>query len=525
MNKNNYKYLFSILILLFILLPIIIFLANRSADENPIPSDSSQTTEIQETTSVPETDSDTPTLTAQDIIDDISVGWNLGNALDSCTDGSNRNDGTYATNFYETAWGNPVTTKELIDTVASSGFNAIRIPITWFYNTYEKDGHLYIREEWLKRVAEVVQYALDNNMYVIINSHHDAPILWADMTDIITVSKNAKDLWKQVAEYFKDYDYNLLFESYNELNTQNDSWKYSDGASHATNILNQIFVDTVRKTGGNNTDRVLICNTYLNGTSDEIFNSFVLPSDSVKNKLIIGVHSYSSYYNQDISELFLQLDQFSKDQNAPILISEFGTTTNFVPSEYRAQHAGNYIARAAQYGIKCFWWDNGLEYKLFNRTDYSVTQANIVHALMHPCIFSTNDIATYHFDNIDDYSYSMLQSDNGSLSEFSQGALTLDINNLGQHVTPYHGYRLTLRMKEDGTGIRIAGIAFYNQNQEFISFADVNEQTYYDVTAPEDSAYMKVSLYNPWGYRSKQHYKNYLEKGDLYLEIVEYKKS
>lgn len=510
--KKKFKYIYIIFIIILLLLIAFFLLLFYRNDSDP------------QHISNPQHMSNTKNMSAQEIVADINVGWNLGNSLDSCTDASYRNDGSYPASFYETAWGNPVVTKEFIDTVAASGFRAIRIPVTWFYNTYEQDGHLYIREEWLKRVAEVIQYALDNDMYVILNSHHDAPIIWADMNDIDEVSGNAEDLWKQIATYFKDYDHKLLFESYNEINTKDNSWAYSDSASQASNILNQLFVDTVRATGGNNENRVLICNTYLTDTEKEVLDSFVLPTDSVSDRLIIQVHSYCPYYNQDISDLFMQLSLFSEEQNAPVIIGEFGTTTSFVPADYRAQHAGNYVSRAAQYGLKCFWWDNGLEYQLFDRTSCTVTQGDILNALMNPCEFTTNDTATYRFDNINDYTYAILRSEDGSLTHYSNGALTLNPNGIGLSVIPAYGYRLTLHMKNSGTGIRIIGIAFYDNEQNLISHTPVDNQTDYDITAPENASYMRVSLYNPWGYRSIQEYQQYLNQENLSLDITEYQK-
>lgn len=476
--------------------------------------------------SVIETESDNIAsgTSAQEFVSQITIGWNLGNSLDSCVNDDMRNDGTIDSSLYETAWGNPVVTKELIDSVSNAGFNSIRIPVTWYYNTYEQDGHLYIRQKWLERVAEVVQYALDNNMYVILNSHHDAPILWADMNDIEEVSQNAQDLWQQIAEYFKDYDDNLLFEGYNELNTKKNNWQYSEEASQVTNILNQLFVDTVRATGGNNTNRILICGTLLNEVTDDVLDSFVLPSDSVPDKLIIEVHTYDSSYNQDISELFIHLNEFSKKQSAPVIIGEFGTTESFVPSEYRTIHAGNYIARASQYGIKCFWWDDGSSYRLFDRTTYSIVENDILNALMNPSCFETNDIATYVFSSITDYSYSLIETQNGSLTEVSQGALTLNCNGLGLSVSAGLSYRMSLHMENEGTGNRIVGIAFYDAEKNLLSYTTINEQMKYDITAPDGSVYMRVSLYNPWGHRSLQEYEQYLNQNKLYLEITEYQK-
>lgn len=464
-------------------------------------------------------------ITAEEFVADITVGWNLGNSLDSCTDEAYRSHGSYPVDTYETAWGNPIVTKEFIDSVATSGFHAIRIPVTWYYNTYEQDNRLYIRQDYLQRVAEVVQYALDNDMYVILNSHHDAPILWADMNHISEVSNHAIYLWGQIATYFKDYDYHLIFESYNELNTKNDSWVYSKDASDATNILNQLFVNAVRETGGNNTDRILICGTFLNGTTEEILNSFVLPSDSVKDRLLIEVHSYDTAYDQSIDPLFQRLADFSKQQNAPVIIGEFGTTKEYTPSGYRGIHAGNFVSRASQYGLKCFWWDDGTTYQLFDRSSCSIAEQDIYEALMNPVPYETLIYDTYHFNSMNDYSYSSLNASNGSLEKSSDGSLTLNTNNQGLSITPDSNYRITLHTKENGDGIRISGIAFFNQDNQFISYTFANNQTVYDITPPENAAYMKVSIHNPWGYRFKHQYQSYLENGNLVMEIISYEKS
>lgn len=516
-KKHNKHFLINIIlsaILLFAVLFTIIFLRPGS------PAELSKLLQVHSTGIY-----NPSSITAQDFVADFAVGWNLGNSLDSCTDEAYRSHGTHPVESYETAWGNPIITEELIDSIAASGFRAIRIPVTWYYNTYEQDERLYIRPDYLQRVAEVVQYALDNDMYVILNSHHDAPILWADMNDIQKVSDNAIFLWGQIATYFKDYDHHLIFESYNELNTKKDSWVYSKDASDATNILNQLFVNAVRETGGNNTDRVLICGTFLNGTSEEILNSFILPTDSVKDRLIIEVHSYDTAYDQSIDTLFQRLSDFSKRQNAPVIIGEFGTTKEYIPSGYRGIHAGNFVSRASQYGLKCFWWDDGTTYQLFDRNTYTIVENDIYEALMNPVAYETVIYDTYQFNSINDYSYSSLNTSNGSLERSSTGSLTLNINNLGLSVVPNMGYRITLHTKGNGDGVRISGIAFFNQENQFISYTSANNQMVYDITPPEDAAYMKVSLHNPWGYRFKYQYRSYLEKKELSMEIISYEKT
>lgn len=531
MKEPKRKHIFIFFFIVILLLLIVInSISQKKNSESPQENSAAEgnTATIaenltEERITLEESEPDISQITAQDFVSDITVGWNLGNSLDSCVN-DGQNDGTHDPAYYETAWGNPVTTPELINLVAASGFNTIRIPVTWYYNTYEQDGHLYIREEWLKRVAEIVDYAYANNMYVIINSHHDAPIIWADMNDIEQVAHNTIDLWAQIADYFKDYDYKLIFEGFNEINTKDNSWIYSDSASQATNILNQVFVDTIRASGGNNANRLLICNTYLSDTTEEVLNSFVLPTDSVNDKLIIEVHSYDSSYNQEINDLFSQLNTFSERQKAPVIIGEFGSTNSFVPSEFRTNHAGNYIARANDFGIKCIWWDDGSSYKLIDRTTNTLINEDILLALMHPERFKTKILNTFFFQSMDDYTYGMINAENGNVESYSQGALTLNPNGTGISVMQDLGYRITLTNKNDADGMRLFGISFYNSEHEFLSYINIDAQTVYDVTAPPNASYMKIWFYNPWGYRSINDYQTYIRKQYLFLKISAYRK-
>lgn len=463
-------------------------------------------------------------LTAEDFIDSITIGWNLGNSLDCCVDEDKKNTGNTDSSFYETAWKNPVVSKELIDAVADAGFDSIRIPVTWYYNTYRDDNNrLCIYDSWIKRVEEVVNYALDNNLYVILDSHHDGQIIWAGLNDLDKVEANVIDLWSQIADYFKDYDEHLIFDAFNEINSKDTSWKINSDYIKATNILNQTFVNTVRSCGGYNKSRLLVCSPYLNRTDEDILNSFILPSDTCQDRLLVEIHSYNPSYNQDIDELFSRLQNFSKEVGAPVFIGEFGTKDNFVPSDLRTEHASNYIARANEYGIRCFWWDDGDGYRLFDRNTCSVTAPDMLSALMNPTEFKTDNLSSYSFSSIEDYSYATIDSKTGNLVDSSSGSLTLNVNDCGLKVTSDSRYRISLVAVNSADGLRISGISFYDSNKNFINYISANSQTYYDVETPSNAAYMKISMYNPWGKRSFEDYTEYIQKNDLYLQITEYK--
>lgn len=523
MKHNKNKMIVGVLFL-FLLLIIICFTVLLHKHTN-IPSTEIPVAESDNKPVDTITNSNTSNvLTASKFMEQINVGWNLGNSLDSCVD-TGRNDGSVTPSYYETAWGNPPVTKELIDRVSQSGFKAIRFPVTWYYNTYvNENGKLCIQNAWLKRVKEVIDYAIENDMYVILDSHHDANIIWANMADIEEVSSNVSSLWEQIATYFKDYDEHLLFEGFNEINDKRNSWTYNEDSAEATNLLNQLFVDTVRNTGGYNTERILVCNTYLNEDSEEVLNSFVLPTDIVEDRLLIDIHSYNTSFNQDIDIQFKTIAEFSQAQKAPVIIGEFGTTDSFVPAEYRAEHAGNYIARANDYNLKCFWWDNGSNYKLFSRTDNTIAEEDIIYQLMHPQKFETNDISTNQFNSIGNYDYATISPSTGELISSEEGALTLNIGSLGFPIAIGYGYHIDLTANGAADGIRMFGIAFYNAHGNFLSYEKLNAVTTYDITPSTDACYMKITVHNGWGYRSRNEYENYLDNHELYLEISEYKK-
>ena len=182
--------------------------------------------------------------TAVQLADKIKLGWNIGNSLEAI--GS------------ETAWGNPKVTKELIQLVKQSGFNAIRIPCSW--NQYmENSSTGKIKAEWLNRVKEVVQYCVDNNMYVILNIHWDGGWLENNNTPAKQVENNAKQkaFWEQIATHLRSFDERLLLASANEPNVENASQMAVLESYHQT------FVDAVRSTGGKNSHRVLVYKVHL----------------------------------------------------------------------------------------------------------------------------------------------------------------------------------------------------------------------------------------------------------------------
>ena len=244
---------------------------------------------------------------AQEAVEHMRLGWNLGNTLDSNSGDTlnmwiEANKGRTVTT-YETAWGQKTTKASLFKMFREAGFNAIRVPVTWYphmeatfnaVRSYDDNGTwrvtpwlpsaddigTKVQKAWMRRVKQVVDYVIGQGMYCIINVHHDtgaANTAWlvADEAVYARQRERFEALWTQIAEEFRDYDEHLLFEGYNEMLDVKRSWCFAsyaaDGnynaaiARSAYNGINsyaQSFVNAVRATGGNNVHRNLIVSTY-----------------------------------------------------------------------------------------------------------------------------------------------------------------------------------------------------------------------------------------------------------------------
>ena len=297
----------------------------------------------------PDTEIPQPALTldcnAHSFVENMKVGWNLGNTLDAHTGELNGLENLK----YEFVYGNCETTPEIIQFVADCGFDTIRIPVSWSFHTYQDEsGHYKIYDSWFERVARIVDMSLDAGLNVIINSHHDYKLIYAGTDDesFASVCSAAWDIWSGVAEYFNDYDERVLFEGYNEIRNAEEGYVYSDLSASQTNVLNQIFVDAVRATGGNNASRLLICPTLMDKYGAPFMEAYELPQDNIEDRLIIEVHMYTDEFDQSVDYTFSELERYSEKIGAPIVIGEFGYTASYKLSDMRATAAGNFVARA-----------------------------------------------------------------------------------------------------------------------------------------------------------------------------------
>lgn len=359
-------------------------------------------------------------LNQSQIVEAMGPGWNLGNQLESVTDNVPE----------ETNWGNPVITEKLIQSVKAAGFKSIRIPVSYFAKI-DDDKDYTIDSKWLDRVQEVVNYCIKNDLYAVINIHGDGyntidgSWLLCNGKNQTEIKKKYKKVWKQIAERFKNYDKHLLFESMNE---EFDGSYSEPNKEYYQNIndYNQIFVDTVRKTGDNNTKRWLIIpgwNTNIDYTTGDY--GFKLPTDQYRDKsidkeeqrIMISVHYYSPWdfcggENGVITQWGNEADDPSKtsttcdetymknqlnlmkttfaDKGYPVFIGEYGsidkTSYDSENEYYRAYFARKLCQLSRKNGCIPMYWDNGYNgvhgFGLFDRTTCEVTQPVIIDAIM-----------------------------------------------------------------------------------------------------------------------------------------------
>ena len=323
-----------------------------------------------------------PDNEAMAFLKQMGVGWNLGNTFDAFVDGASWFRGSDTD--IETAWVGVKTSEALIAAIHDAGFNTVRIPVSWHEHVSDD---FTINEPWLSRVQEVVDYAINQGMFVILNTHHDvyAEYYYPNSANAQTSEKYITTIWSQLAERFKDYDEHLIFESLNEprLKDTNYEWYFNATsqecleAADCINRLNQAFVNTVRPAGGQNATRYLMVPAYCAAPENAVSEYFTLPQDTAENKIIVSVHAYTPYafalqdggvssfettnFNQtgDINRFMISLYNTYISQGIPVVIGEFGARDKGGNLQDRVNYAAYYAEAASARNIPCCWWDNG----------------------------------------------------------------------------------------------------------------------------------------------------------------------
>ncbi|HEX3077742.1 MAG TPA: glycoside hydrolase family 5 protein [Lachnospiraceae bacterium] len=357
-----------------------------------------------------------PENDALEFVKDMRCGWNLGNTFDAYNDSS----GTIDDLLMESAWCGVKTTEDMIAKVKEAGFNTIRIPVSW--HNHVSGSSFTINEAWLNRVQEVVDYAIGQDMYVILNIHHDISKEYCyPSQEYMQVSSNyISSIWSQLASRFCNYNDKLLFESINEprlVGTENEWWldvssESCKQAVECINQWNQLFVDTVRSNGGENASRYLVVPGYGASADGALTSLFQLPTDieGNENRIIVSVHAYTPYNfalqspteagstqafsassadsQKDILSFMSQLYDKYISKGIPVIIGEFSARDKSGNLQDRVEYAAVYTAAARVRGITCCWWDNNAfsgaseNFGLLDRRTLSWQYTDIVKVLI-----------------------------------------------------------------------------------------------------------------------------------------------
>lgn len=309
-------------------------------------------------------------MSSMEIVYDMKIGWNLGNTLDAWADGvSGLNT--------ETCWGNPKTTKEMIDAIKEKGFKTVRVPVTW--NGHFSSATPYtIDKAWIDRVEDVVNYVLDNGMYAILNTHHDEWVTLTSSSQSEVTDKITK-IWAQIADRFKDYGDYLIFETLNEPRLYGTQYEWTGGTAEARSILNAYnlaIVNTIRKSGGNNAFRHIMIPTHAATAMDIAQNALVIPNND--QRIIVSQHTYWPYNftmnkadgatsswgsDKDKADCIAELDRIEDKfvkKGIPVVIGEWGSINKSNTAD-RAFHAEFYAREVRKRCMLSVWWDNGYE--------------------------------------------------------------------------------------------------------------------------------------------------------------------
>lgn len=326
-------------------------------------------------------------------VEQMGNGINVGNSLDA----TNLRD--FSPNAddleYETFWGNPKIARSLFKTIHEAGFQTVRIPVTFEDHL---DEAYNISERWMDRVEEVISYAIDEELYVILDLHGDE---WLDLLvkDKKRIKQQFEKVWQQIAVRFRDYGDHLLFEGMNEPRLRDSEYEWTSGTKELrsfVNELNQLFVDVVRNTGGNNENRYLMISPYCNGPWEETVAALKVP----KGNIIVAVHMYRPYGfaqnrkgtaewsqefpedTKEIRESFQLMYAECIREKIPVIFTEYGCVDKNNIEE-RIKWAMYHMKLSKKYRIPCIWWDNGKEYKLIDRINNTWIYPELVEVITH----------------------------------------------------------------------------------------------------------------------------------------------
>lgn len=294
--------------------------------------------------------------------------------------------------------GQPLTTKALFDKIKAEGFRSVRIPVTWSGHQSATAPYT-IDATWMNRVKQVVDWALADGLYVVLNVHHDSWQWIATMpTDHDNVLARFKATWTQIAGKFRDSPQSLLFESNNEPQFNNTT--DAQGIQYNSE-LNTAFHTLVRQTGGNNATRLLMLPTLHTNAGQEFLDALVGEMQALNDpNLVATVHFYGWYpfsvnvaggtrfdatAQKDMSDTFTRIRNTLTSKGIPVYLGEYGLL-NYPDHNHPARvelgeglkyfEQFGYEARTA--GVTTALWD---AFNFLNRTTFQWRDPAIINQI------------------------------------------------------------------------------------------------------------------------------------------------
>jgi endoglucanase len=350
------------------------------------------------------------TLSSVEFAKGMVPGWNVGNSLDAIGG--------------ETAWGNPLISQRLIDSVKAAGFKAVRIPVAWSSH-FSDTSTFTIDTAWLSRVEQVVNYVLKDSMYAVINEHWDGGWMQPTYSQQAYVNNRLAVMWRQIAAHFRNYGDHLLFAGMNEIMVTGNYNTPTAEYHTVQNSFNRTFVAAVRSTGGRNVYRYLAVQGF-NTNIDHTVNYFAIPADVTPGRLMVEVHYYDPYnFALNSGSTITQWGSYSTvpgstetwanesyadgqfqkmktkfiDNGYAVIVGEYGviarlnlgsTALNAEFARYRRYYM-EYITRSIdRHGLVPFYWDNGYtgnnNMGLFNRENGARAYPDILNDIVDTLI-------------------------------------------------------------------------------------------------------------------------------------------
>lgn len=314
----------------------------------------------------------------------MAIGWNLGNTLDA-TNWENKTNAGIST---EEEWGMPKTTEAMITAIKNAGFKTIRIPVSW-HNHITETTNYTIDADWMARVKEIVDWAYNKNMCVIINIHHDNlknSELTGNIGFAISYDENKQTqsktyiakIWTQIATTFASYNNRLVFEVLNEPRdvggeVANNEWNCTDeNIMDIITSYEQAGIDAIRAVAGNENRFIMVPGYAASGSNPQMLDAYTMPTDSATDRLLLSTHAYSPYnfamndmtdtvFGDDdkasLDYIFSYLKSNYTDKEIGVVMGEVSATDKENLSD-RIAWATYYFTKAKEAGIPVVLWDN-----------------------------------------------------------------------------------------------------------------------------------------------------------------------